>query len=264
MKRILAVLMTLVLLTSFAACGKQAVSDDTTTSMAAESETSATQADTEKASAVYAAFLGQFPAISSELSGSLYVADINADGYPEIIARPAVMEYGELYDGAMQFMATYTDKGGLSVIYPVAHSSMGVHFRVSEDNCLYYTDDGHNMSTSYYHSGFAYSVSDIGFNLLGCAFGDDWPEDTNYEDYELVGELDKKYDLIFADKIQAITGGKEFTDCAEVDLPDDTDAYLNDALGIDIAAARQNYADAQASNRRCSGGRTAVCICFGL
>ena len=250
MKRSLAIMMTLVILASFAACGKQVANNDTTTSTVTEEETDAPQVDAEKASAVYAAFLGQFPAISSEMYGSLYVTDLNADGYSEIIARPAVLQDGELYDGAMQFMATYTDKGGLSVIYPNAHSSMGVTFRVSEDNCLYYTDDGHNVGTSYYHSGFVYSVNETGFSLMGQAFGDDWPEDLDYEDYELIGETDKKYDQIFADKIQAITGKRDFIDCTEVDLPDDVDAYLNDALGIDIAAARKNYTDAQESFRQ--------------
>jgi hypothetical protein len=154
----------------------------------------------------------------------------------------------------MQFMATYTDKGGLSVIYPNAHSSMGVTFRVSEDNCLYYTDDGHNVGTSYYHSGFVYSVDETGFRLMGQAFGDDWPEDADLNDYALFGELDEKYDQIYADRIKAITGEREFVDCTEADLPDDADAYLNDAAGIDIAAARQRYADAQENLRKAIAG----------
>ena len=154
MKRILAVLMTLVLLASFAACGKQVANNDTITSTTTEPENGVTQVDSEKASAAYAAFLGQFPAFSTEMYGSLYAEDINGDGYPEIIARPGVYVEEGVWGGAAQFMLTYTDKGGLSVIYPEAHSSMGVNFRVSGDNCLYYTDDGHNFGTYSYHSGY--------------------------------------------------------------------------------------------------------------
>ena len=242
MKRLLAVMMTVVLLAGLAACGQPALTDNT---KSPQPETEAQTDASQKASAVYAAFLGQYPAISSEMSGSLYVADINADGYPEIIARPAVLDDGELYDGAMQFMATYTEQGGLSVIYPDAHSSMGVTFRVSEDNCLYYTDDGHNVGTASYHSGFVYSVDDMGFHLMGQAFGDDWPEDADLNDYASAGELDAEYDRIFADKIRSIVGERAFVDCTEVELPDDADAYLNEALDIDIAAARQSYADAE-------------------
>lgn len=246
MKRVSTIVLAIVLIAGFAACGKQPVNGNTTTTaVTTEAADETPKVDAENVSAIYAAFLGQFPAISSEMSGSLYVTDINADGYPEIIARPAVLQDGELYDGAMQFMATYTDKGGLSVIYPNAHSSMGVTFRISEDNCMYYTDDGHNVGTSYYHSGFVYSVDETGFSLMGQAFGDDWPENLDYEDYEWIGETDKKYDQIFADKIRAITGERDFVDCTKVDLPDDADAYLNDALGIDIASARKSYTDAQ-------------------
>lgn len=251
MKRFLVLMMTLVLFAVFAACGKQPMNDNNTTkAVTTEVDDETPKVDSESVSAIYAAFLGQFPAFSTEMYGSLYVEDINGDSYPEIVARPTVLVDGELLTGAAQFMLTYTDKGGLSVVYPEAHSSMGVNFRVSKDNCLYYTDDGHNGGTFPYHSGYVYSVDDTGFFLEGQVFGDDWPEDTDYTDMDLICELDEKYDQIFADKIRAITGSRVFTDCSEMDLPEDVDGYLNDALNIDFSAARQNYTNAQNSLRK--------------
>lgn len=249
MKRMTVLLTAFAVVFVIAACGRQ-TADAPTEAPAVpvtEPETGAQPAQPEGAAAVYAAFLGQYEGFS-EMEGSLYVQDVNGDGYPEIFARPAMRDAdGELYDGAAQFMATYTDQGGLSVIYPNAHSSMGVHFRASADNCLYYTDDGHNVGTSAHHVGFVYRVDSTGFSLMGQAFGEEWelPEDADLNDMELVKELDEKYDALFSEKIRAITGDKTFTDCA-AEMPEDPDAVLNEALQIDLAAARQSYTDARA------------------
>ncbi len=230
-KSIFCLILAVLLVVSFAACGKGGRQAETASTAAAEQTADAPKADFEKASAAYAAFLGQYDAIETA-----YVADLNGDGYPELIGGKA--------EGLMQqFSLTYTDKAGLCVQYPEAYSGLGVQFFVSEDS-FYYRDDGHTNGTANYHSAFVYIVDETGFALAGSAFGDPWPEDVEYTD-DVIAEMDEKYDKIFDSKLEQYTAGKPFQDFWEMEMPKDMDAYLNEALQIDLAAARQAYANAQ-------------------
>lgn len=236
-KRALCLILALLFVCACAACGRGADSAeaDTTaadTTAAEETTHTASQADLEKASAVYAAFLGQNAPLETA-----YAADLNGDGYPELIG-------GKAEELMQQFSLTYTDKGGLCVQYPNAYSGLGVRFFVSDDNCFYYRDDGHTTGTAEYHSAFVYTVDDTGFVSAGSAYGEPWPQIDDYTD-EIAAEMDAKYDAIFDGKLEKLGAGKAFRDLSQAEAPQDMDAYLDEALGIDIAAAREAYAAAQ-------------------
>ncbi|MCR5484824.1 MAG: hypothetical protein K6F09_04455 [Clostridiales bacterium] len=246
---------------SFASCGKESeaassTEPETVTEAKVEDERTTTEkkvevqpAMPEKAAAAYSAFLGRFDGFATT-GGSVYASDINADGYPEIIAKTAYLDEGELRESPEQFFVTYTDKAGLSVIYPHPHSSEGVHFRISDDNCIYYTDDGHDNGTAAFHSGYVYCVDENGFLLMGSAFGDEWPDKTDHSDEAVLAETDKKYDGIFENKIKSITGERAFVDCMNTDIKESPDSYLNEKLGIDLEKARKTYEDAKESFKK--------------
>lgn len=230
MKKVIVLFLGLCIVLSLTSCTKkQGALVVNTVQTTAVSATDQKEMD-DNVAAVYAAFLAQYDGYEFA-----YAADINADGYPEVIAKPENL--------AQQFVLTYTEKGGLSVLQPNAYSSMGVHFYVSNENCLYYTDDGHTTGTASYHAGYVYAVQDMGFSLVGKAYGDEWTE-TISSDAD-IERLDEKYDRIFENKIQEITGDKDFVDCAEFKAPEDTETYLNDALGVNLARVRAAYSKAE-------------------
>ena len=236
MKRITAVFAALLMLTAFAACGQQkneTKNQNPNPTPTTKTETLTPQADWKKASPVYAAFLAQFDGFESACA-----ADLNGDGYPEVIATT---------NDYLLFALTYTEKGGLSVLYPKYISPVGIHLFVSEDNGFYYRVDGHTTGTAHEHAAYLYSVDETGFVLENHFFGDNWPDGVDYSSNDAIEEMDEKYDRLFDEKLQKALGDKTYQALSERTQSEDIDAYLNEALHIDLAAARTEYASAKQS-----------------
>lgn len=169
---------------------------------------------------------------------SVYAADINKDGVPEVICQPeGIVE---------QFAMTYTEKSGLSKIMLNGHSSMPPEIYISEDNCLYMRDDGHNEGTMFYHYAAVYEIDETGFVLVAEVEGEEPAEEIPWEDKNALYELDEKYDDLFSEKTDKLTGYKIFKAFSEVANTNNPVEYLNDKLSINISQeddVRQIYED---------------------
>lgn len=156
---------------------------------------------------------------------SAYVVDLNKDGVQEVICVPD--------EPGMQFMMTYTAKGDLSIVDLIGHSSMMPELYISEDNCIYMRDDGHNQGTAFYHHAAVYKVDETGFVKIGEVEGDK-PEDFDWEDEAVFNEMDKKYEKLFEDKLNELIGKKHFITYSEVANTQNPVKYLNTALSLNM------------------------------
>lgn len=178
---------------------------------------------------------------------SAYVVDINKDGISEIICRPGEM--------GSQFALTYTEKNGLSRIELMGHSSMTPEVYISEENCFYIRDDGHNQGTAFYHHAEVYEINENGFEKIGEIDGDE-PEEFDWEDEDLFEEMDAKYDALFEEKIKDAVGDKDFKAYTEVANTDDPIQYVNSQLSLSLSdkglirRLYENYIDSEASQSR--------------
>lgn len=160
----------------------------------------------------------------SELSdylSSVYITDINQDGIPEVIYR---LLSGQ---GAM----TYTEKHGLSTVDFSGHSSMNPEIYISNENCIYFRDDGHNQGTAWYHHAEFYSINETGFVKTHEIDGEEW-EDFDWNNEELFDAIDKKYEKKFDDEINKIRSGKIFYVYSDKAVTQNPETYLGQNLGI--------------------------------
>ncbi len=163
----------------------------------------------------------------SELSdylSSVYITDINQDGIPEVIYR---LLSGQ---GAM----TYTEKHGLSTVDFSGHSSMNPEIYISNENCIYFRDDGHNQGTAWYHHAEFYSINETGFVKTHEIDGEEW-EDFDWNNEELFEATDKKYEKEFEKKLNAIIKEQEFNVYSKIANDTNTAEYLSSELSINIS-----------------------------
>ncbi len=146
-----------------------------------------------------------------ELVNESYSADINGDGIPEVFCRT---------EGPWEeFMMTYTEKGGLSVVFAERHSSIHPEIYISEDNMVYSYDEGHNIGTAFYLKTIIYEIAETGFVEKQALIGD-VPEGVDYTDHGEVLRLFDAYKALFREKITKATGNRDFKAFSEVSAKD--------------------------------------------
>ena len=157
-----------------------------------------------------------------ELVNESYSADINGDGIPEVFCRT---------EGPWEeFMMTYTEKGGLSVVLAERHSSVHPEIYISEDNMVYSYDEGHNGGTAFYRKTVIYEITETGFVEKEVLMGDE-PEGIDYTDYEEVFRLSDEYEILFREEIRKATDNRAFEVFSEVSEKENVAEYLNEKLG---------------------------------
>jgi len=155
-----------------------------------------------------------------------YVTDINGDEIPEVFCRTAgIWE---------EFMMTYTEKGGLSVVLAERHSSMHPEIYISEDNMVYTVDEGHNLGTAFYRSAHIYEINENGFIEKEEIRGKEAPEGLDFTDHGEVFRLSDEYRTIFENDIIKATEERKFIRFSEQAESDDPVEYLKENLSINL------------------------------
>lgn len=157
---------------------------------------------------------------------AVYVVDINKDGIPEVIYQTAY--------AIEQFVITYTEKSGLSKLALAGHSSTPTEIFISEDNCFYSRDDGHNQGTAFYHCAEIYEIDETGFVLTEKIEGDEPTEEIDWEDETAFSELYKKYTDLFEKEVDKHISGKTFKLFSDVSVKEDIAGHLKAVLAIEI------------------------------
>lgn len=156
-----------------------------------------------------------------ELVNEAYVTDINGDNIPEVFCRTeGVWE---------EFMMTYTEKSGLSVVKAERHSSVHPEIYISEDNLVYSYDEGHNGGTAFYRSAYIYEINETGFAEIKVLEGDE-PESIDYTDYDEVFRVSDEYEALLREDIRKVTGDSAFKVFSEVSVKENVPDYLIEKL----------------------------------
>lgn len=240
MKKFLAVFVILAVCVTFCSCQKSDNSADTTTATTQNaypdlsSETSEeTIANAKKAYLAYIApFSGEEETEDGGITSAL-VVDLDKNKVPEVIFT--------YYGDHNMYILSYGENSGLNVISPALHSSAPAQVYFSEDDAiLYYTDSGHNQGTSWIHEGVCLKATSEGFETTGTVSGDTWDDISAdvWQDDELFSKTDDKYDKAFEISMNKLIGNGVYVDYFDACERENTEKYLEEKLGINLAAKR--------------------------
>jgi len=186
MKKLIALLLALTLLFAFAACGKTAETDTTISLPEEETDTPAVL-DTATYNEALAALYDEEKANTDESLFKLNVvlADLNSDGYRDVICTPSWFPKVMIYDNGK-----FVD-AGINALdctfgsnFPVADGAG--FFICKDDGTIIVRDSGHNEGSKDTHRAVAYKITGTAAELLWEIKSDDAAEDIS-------ADFDAKY-----------------------------------------------------------------------
>lgn len=239
MKKIIALFTAIFLCLTLFACQKNdnnntpldtALSDD---AIAPSDET------IERAKKAYAAYISSFIIDKNEeikeAISDAYVADIDNNGIPEVIFS---------YYFSSTSILSYSEKNGMSIVYPVTHSSTPAEIFLSDAaSAIYYIDCGHNHGSAWIMEGVCLDVTNRGLELVGTVTGDSWDDEPAeiWQDETLFYKTEDLYRKKFDDEMKKLTGNYTFTAYNDVSVTENVQGYLEESLSVDFDEISKEY-----------------------